>query len=179
MATKTVNIQNNSNNTTNKKDDIYSNDESASNDSSSINDNYDYDLNDENDNDNNINEKSKLDKIEQTTSSESLASDTDKKQIDKQNDKDESNEVSQDEKAVTNETNEVKEEINQQETTELLDKLLNNVNYGVILAFLDKFSSYLTIKEYKFKELESSLINTKISKLLNVFFLFQLKIITI
>ena len=42
-----------------------------------------------------------------------------------------------------------------------LDKLLNNVDYGVVLAFLDKFATHLGIKEYTFKNFESSLINAK------------------
>jgi hypothetical protein len=42
-----------------------------------------------------------------------------------------------------------------------LDKLLNSVDYGIVLAFLDKFATHLGIKEYTFKNFESNLINAK------------------
>ncbi len=41
--------------------------------------------------------------------------------------------------------------------------LCNNINYGIILAFFDKFQSYFSFKELAlFKNLESSLSNKKI-----------------
>lgn len=64
----------------------------------------------------------------------------------------------------------------QTETSEGVHKLLNNINYGVILAYLDKFLSYLSIKEFNFDYFESDLINSNsgknysVSKLLLFFY---------
>lgn len=54
-----------------------------------------------------------------------------------------------------------------EEQNEALKNLLNNVNYGIILSFFDKFSIHLGLsKEITiFKNLESSLTNKKIRKL--------------
>lgn len=46
-----------------------------------------------------------------------------------------------------------------------LTKLFNNINYGIILAFFDKFAVYLNLKEIAlFKNLESSLTNKSTRK---------------
>ena len=42
-----------------------------------------------------------------------------------------------------------------------VEKLLNSVDYGIVLAFLDKFATHLGIKEYTFKSFESNLVNAK------------------
>ena len=52
----------------------------------------------------------------------------------------------------------------QDEQNELLNKLFNNVNYAIILAFFDKFSEHLGLKDItNFKNFDSSLINKKTS----------------
>lgn len=50
---------------------------------------------------------------------------------------------------------------NEKESNENLLKLLNNINYAIILAFLEKFGNYLTLKDYPFKSFESHLLNNK------------------
>ena len=47
----------------------------------------------------------------------------------------------------------------------ILEELLNDLNYSVILTFFDKFREHLQIAEYTYKNLESNLLNTKASKL--------------
>jgi hypothetical protein len=42
-----------------------------------------------------------------------------------------------------------------------LDALYANVNYAVVLAFLDKFGAHLQLKEFTFKNLECQLLNAK------------------
>jgi hypothetical protein len=52
-----------------------------------------------------------------------------------------------------------------EEQNENLNKLLNSVNYGIILAFFDKFAVHLSLKEIAiFKNFETSLINKKTCK---------------
>lgn len=53
-----------------------------------------------------------------------------------------------------------------EEQAENLNKLLNNVNYGIVLAFFEKFSFHLDgLKDITvFKNFEASLTNKKISK---------------
>lgn len=54
----------------------------------------------------------------------------------------------------------------QDEQNELLNKLFNNVNYAIILAFFDKFADHLGLKDIiLYKNFESSLINKKTSRL--------------
>ena len=48
-----------------------------------------------------------------------------------------------------------------EEKNKALTQLLNNINYAVVLAFLEKFSIHLAIKEYTFKTLECQLTNAK------------------
>ena len=59
------------------------------------------------------------------------------------------------------------------EQNENLNKLLNSVNYGIILAFFDKFADHLGLKDMVvFKNFETSIINKKTCKkstLLNYF----------
>ena len=44
----------------------------------------------------------------------------------------------------------------------ILDQMHSDINYGIILSFLDKFGKHLSIKEFAiFKNLESNLTNTK------------------
>ena len=51
------------------------------------------------------------------------------------------------------------------EQNESLNKLLNNVNYGIILAFFDKFAVHLGLKDIVvFKNFETSIINKKTCK---------------
>ncbi|RMZ98039.1 Remodeling and spacing factor 1 [Brachionus plicatilis] len=50
---------------------------------------------------------------------------------------------------------EVANETNQFE----IDSLLNDINYGIILSFIDKFGNFLALKEFKFDNFESSLVN--------------------
>jgi hypothetical protein len=41
-------------------------------------------------------------------------------------------------------------------------KLLENVNYAVVLSFFEKFKPFLTIKDYNFKAFESHLLNSRL-----------------
>ncbi len=63
------------------------------------------------------------------------------------------------------------------------ETLLNDINYGTILAYIDKFGQYFNFKEMAlFKNFESSLTNKKICKLFKmklIFFLLVLIIIII
>lgn len=49
-------------------------------------------------------------------------------------------------------------------STELL---LTDINYGVILSFMEKFGKFLVLKEFIFDNFESSLVNQTESKLIN------------
>jgi hypothetical protein len=49
----------------------------------------------------------------------------------------------------------------------ILDELLNDLNYSVVLTFFDKFREHLQLADYNYKTLESNLLNTKASKFLN------------
>lgn len=42
--------------------------------------------------------------------------------------------------------------------------LLNNINYGVILSFVEKFGKILTLKEFIFDNFEYSIVNQNQSK---------------
>lgn len=39
--------------------------------------------------------------------------------------------------------------------------LLNNPNYGIVLSFMDKFRSYINLKNYPLRIFEDNLINEK------------------
>lgn len=49
-------------------------------------------------------------------------------------------------------------------STELL---LTDINYGVILSFMEKFGKFLVLKEFIFDNFESSLVNQTESKLIH------------
>lgn len=42
--------------------------------------------------------------------------------------------------------------------------LLNDINYGVILSFMDRFGKILALKEFIFDDFESSIVNQNQSK---------------
>lgn len=46
-----------------------------------------------------------------------------------------------------------------------LSELLNHINYGTILAYLDKFGKHLTIKELNYQQLEVDLVNSETSEI--------------
>ena len=48
-----------------------------------------------------------------------------------------------------------------EETNQVLVELWADINYGIILAFLDKFATHLSLKDLTFKNLESYLSNTR------------------
>jgi hypothetical protein len=47
------------------------------------------------------------------------------------------------------------------EKSVLLDKLYSNVDYGTVLAFMDKFQSTLEVKDFTFDLFENSLVNQR------------------
>lgn len=70
-----------------------------------------------------------------------------------------------------NESRNEKSENNQDEKyddTEINAKnveiLHNDINYGIVLAFIDKFGKHFSFKEIKFDQFESSLINIRSRK---------------
>ena len=57
------------------------------------------------------------------------------------------------------------ESLNDEEAEKDINKLLNNVNYATLLAFIDKFGPHLSIKEITlFKNLELNIVNKKTGK---------------
>ena len=72
------------------------------------------------------------------------------------------------EKSDTESVKEEKDEVlNDEEIDNDINKLLNNVNYATLLAFIDKFGPHLSIKEITlFKNLELNIVNKKAGKFL-------------
>lgn len=147
-------------------------DEPAKDTESNCDDEYDYDINnDEQDKLKNISESSSPTIAQSSNESEFESSENEEEKPEAKSklnengeDPAEKSETKPDEKSEPV-LDAGKDEEEQQKAVDdanaALDKLLNSVDYGIVLAFLDKFATHLGIKEYTFKNFESNLINSK------------------
>lgn len=67
-----------------------------------------------------------------------------------------------DEEKETETETEIKEEPVEIKREDLTDeRLLNDINYGIILAYMEKFTKHLSIKEYTYKTFDAHLLEAK------------------